>query len=63
MFVTNSPCRFAVSVGYLFGFNCSITHNENNVYSAYYIRPMISLNKKAVVSKGTGSETDPWVIE
>jgi hypothetical protein len=63
MIVTNSPFRYDWSTAYVFGFNDSISHNENNVYSAYYIRPMISLNKKAVVSKGTGTETNPWIIE
>ena len=33
------------------------------VDSEYYIVPVISLNNYATISKGTGSETDPWIVD
>ena len=37
-----------------------------NNYSSYYpngVRPVISLKSNIKISSGTGSETDPWIIE
>ena len=36
---------------------------EYPVYGGRGLRPAISLASKAVISSGTGSETDPWIIE
>ena len=33
------------------------------VDSKYYIVPVIGLNNYATISKGTGSESDPWIVE
>ena len=35
----------------------------SSVNSSYAVRPVITLNNKNVIDSGTGSETDPWIIE
>jgi len=34
-----------------------------NTYEDYGVRPTISLKREAIISSGTGSEEDPWIIE
>ena len=34
-----------------------------SVYRTYGVRPVVSLNKYARVTSGSGSETDPWIVE
>ena len=34
-----------------------------HVYYAYGARPVVSLASDSIISSGTGSETDPWVVE
>ena len=42
------------SSGYLF---------SHDVYSSYGVRPVVSLRTSTLVTSGTGTETDPYVIE
>ena len=34
-----------------------------NTHEDYGVRPTISLKREAIISSGTGSESDPWIIE
>ena len=37
--------------------------DSESVDMSYGVRPVISLKNSNVVTSGTGSETDPWIIE
>ena len=60
------------SFGYLYGRGTnglnSVTYDDGSIYNnavseVYGIRPVISLKNNNKISKGSGSETDPWIIE
>ena len=49
----------------LYNNNVNEKGNKSN-YSSFYpsgARPVISIKPSVVISSGTGSETDPWIIK
>ena len=34
-----------------------------SIYSQNGIRPSISLSSRIIINGGTGSETDPWIVQ
>ena len=51
-----------VSSGYVYGFSLIGNLFGNYVSCAYGVRPSISLNHETTVKSGTGTATDPWLI-
>ena len=45
-----------------FNVNSNGNLNNNNVNNSDGVRPVVSLRTSTLVTKGTGTETDPYVI-
>jgi len=46
-----------------FNVNSNGNLNNNNVNNSDGVRPVVSLRTSTLVTSGTGTETDPYVIE
>ena len=42
---------------------CYLPINKTDIKYKKDVRPVISLKNNSLVMSGTGSETDPWIIE
>ena len=58
-----SPGYFGVSISVVRDVGAGGDLNDVGVVNSYGSRPAVSLNSGAVIASGTGSESNPWVIQ
>ena len=59
----SSPAYYSARYVTMRTINNDLTYYNDIVYRANGVRPVIALNRRAIISSGTGSETNPYVIE
>ena len=60
---TNTPGQFSGGQTYMYWVSTNDFLKANGTNRGYLVRPVISLKKNNIIASGTGTMSEPWIIE